>query len=52
LNPPGGSASSPLRASRRSLFDELFREDGQTLSALEQRLPMTCIGVMKHLRVL
>ena len=37
---------------RRSLLDELFREDGQTLSALEQRLPMTRFGVMKHLRVL
>jgi uncharacterized protein YndB with AHSA1/START domain len=37
---------------RRSLLDELFTQDGQTLSALEQRLPMTRIGVMKHLRVL
>src|SRR6201994_3516772 len=37
---------------RRSLLDELFRQDGQTLSALEQRLPMTRFGVMKHLRVL
>jgi uncharacterized protein YndB with AHSA1/START domain len=37
---------------RRSLLDELFRLDGQTLSALEQRLPMTRFGVMKHLRVL
>src|SRR5712672_871380 len=37
---------------RRSLLDELFKEDGQTLSALEQRLPMTRFGVMKHLRVL
>jgi uncharacterized protein YndB with AHSA1/START domain/DNA-binding transcriptional ArsR family regulator len=37
---------------RRSLLDELFRADGQTLSALEQRLPMTRFGVMKHLRVL
>jgi uncharacterized protein YndB with AHSA1/START domain len=37
---------------RRSLLDELFRRDGQTLSALEQRLPMTRFGVMKHLRVL
>jgi uncharacterized protein YndB with AHSA1/START domain len=37
---------------RRSLLDELFRQDGQTLSALEARLPMTRIGVMKHLRVL
>jgi uncharacterized protein YndB with AHSA1/START domain len=37
---------------RRGLLDELFRKDGQTLSALEQRLPMTRFGVMKHLRVL
>src|SRR3954463_4513736 len=37
---------------RRSLLDELFAEDGQTLSALEQRLPMTRFGVMKHLKVL
>ena len=37
---------------RRTLLDELFRNDGQTLSALEQRLPMTRFGVMKHLRVL
>ena len=35
---------------RRSLLDELFSEDGQTLSALEQRLPMTRFGVMKHLQ--
>src|SRR5947199_5813497 len=37
---------------RRSLLDELFKEDGQTLSTLEARLPMTRFGVMKHLRVL
>jgi uncharacterized protein YndB with AHSA1/START domain len=37
---------------RRSLLDELFAEDGQTLSSLEGRLPMTRFGVMKHLRVL
>jgi uncharacterized protein YndB with AHSA1/START domain len=37
---------------RRSLLDELFERDGQTLSALEQRLPMTRFGVMKHLKVL
>ena len=37
---------------RRSLLDELFNEDGQTLSALEERLPMTRFGVMKHLKVL
>ncbi len=37
---------------RRSLLDELFKEDGQTLGALERRLPMTRFGVMKHLRIL
>ena len=39
-------------ATRRSLLDELFEKDGQTLSALEARIPMTRFGVMKHLRVL
>ena len=37
---------------RRSLLDELFREDGQTLSALEERFSMTRFGVMKHLKLL
>ena len=37
---------------RRRLLDELFKRDGQTLSALERRLPMTRFGVMKHLRLL
>jgi uncharacterized protein YndB with AHSA1/START domain/DNA-binding transcriptional ArsR family regulator len=37
---------------RRELLDELFREDGQTLSALEERFAMTRFGVMKHLKVL
>jgi uncharacterized protein YndB with AHSA1/START domain len=37
---------------RRSLLDELFKEDGQTLGALAGRLTMTRFGVMKHLRVL
>jgi len=37
---------------RRSLLDELFKQDGQSLSVLEQRLPMTRFGVMKHLRLL
>lgn len=37
---------------RRSLLDELFRDDGQTLSALERRFAMTRIGVMKHLKQL
>jgi DNA-binding transcriptional ArsR family regulator len=37
---------------RRGLLDELFEEDGQTLTALEARLPMSRFGVMKHLKVL
>jgi uncharacterized protein YndB with AHSA1/START domain len=37
---------------RRRLLDQLFKKDGQTLGALERRLPMTRFGVMKHLRVL
>src|SRR5450432_370816 len=37
---------------RRSLLDELFEHDGQSLSALEARLPMTRFGVMKHLKLL
>src|SRR5205085_11098068 len=37
---------------RRSLLDELFRADGQTLGALEVRCDMTRFGVMKHLKVL
>src|ERR1017187_5936823 len=37
---------------RRGLLDELFRQDGQTLSALEARFPITRFGVMKHLKQL
>jgi uncharacterized protein YndB with AHSA1/START domain len=37
---------------RRSLLDELFRQDGQTLNALEERFAMSRFGVMKHLRQL
>jgi uncharacterized protein YndB with AHSA1/START domain len=37
---------------RRDLLDQLFKQDGQTLSALEQWVPMTRFGVMKHLKVL
>jgi DNA-binding transcriptional ArsR family regulator len=37
---------------RRELLDQLFEQDGQTLSALEERLPMSRFGVMKHLKVL
>jgi uncharacterized protein YndB with AHSA1/START domain/DNA-binding transcriptional ArsR family regulator len=37
---------------RRSLLDELFRKDGQSLSSLEERFSMTRFGVMKHLKQL
>ncbi len=37
---------------RRSLLDELFRQDGQTLHALEEHFSMTRFGVMKHLKQL
>jgi uncharacterized protein YndB with AHSA1/START domain len=37
---------------RRSLLDELFRADGQTLHELEARFDMTRFGVMKHLKQL
>ena len=37
---------------RRSLLDDLFREDGQTLGALADRFSMSRIGVMKHLNLL
>jgi uncharacterized protein YndB with AHSA1/START domain/DNA-binding transcriptional ArsR family regulator len=37
---------------RRRLLDALFREDGQTLSALEGRFAMSRFGVMKHLKQL
>ena len=37
---------------RRRLLDKLFKKDGQTSSALEQRMPMTRFGVMKHLKLL
>ena len=37
---------------RRDLLDALFADDGQTLSQLESRVPMTRFGVMKHLRLL
>src|SRR5215210_3170762 len=39
-------------STRRSLLDELFERDGQTLSSLEAGLPMTRFGVMKHLKLL
>jgi uncharacterized protein YndB with AHSA1/START domain len=37
---------------RRSLLDELFRQDGQTLHGLEDHFHMTRFGVMKHLKQL
>jgi uncharacterized protein YndB with AHSA1/START domain/DNA-binding transcriptional ArsR family regulator len=37
---------------RRALLDALFKQDGQALSALEEGLPMTRFGVMKHLKLL
>jgi DNA-binding transcriptional ArsR family regulator len=37
---------------RRELLDRLFAEDGQTLKALEEGVPMSRYGVMKHLRLL
>jgi len=37
---------------RRELLDELFRQDGQTLTELEARFAMTRFGVMKHLKLL
>ena len=37
---------------RRSLLDELFHEDGQTLNALVARFELTRFGVMKHLKLL
>jgi DNA-binding transcriptional ArsR family regulator len=37
---------------RRRLLDELFARDGQALTELEEGLPMTRFGVMKHLRIL
>ena len=39
-------------ATRRQLLDLLFLKDGRSLSELEEHLPMTRFGVMKHLKVL
>jgi len=39
-------------STRRSLLDQLFRKDGQTLGALQERFRMTRFGVMKHLKQL
>ena len=38
--------------SRRLLLDRLFERDGQSLVELQEHLPMTRFGVMKHLRLL
>jgi uncharacterized protein YndB with AHSA1/START domain/DNA-binding transcriptional ArsR family regulator len=37
---------------RRSLLDELFRQDGQSLNALTARFELSRFGVMKHLKLL
>jgi DNA-binding transcriptional ArsR family regulator len=37
---------------RRELLDRLYARNGQTLTALEGKLPMSRFGVMKHLKVL
>jgi DNA-binding transcriptional ArsR family regulator len=37
---------------RRELLDRLRERDGQSLSALEEGVPMSRFGVMKHLKVL
>src|SRR4051794_32291382 len=37
---------------RRFLLDQLFAQDGRTLSDLESAVDMTRFGVMKHLRIL
>ena len=37
---------------RRFLLDLLFEHEGRTLTELEQKVAMTRIGVMKHLRIL
>src|SRR5690349_20979214 len=39
-------------STRRELLDRLRERDGQSLSGLEEGLPMSRFGVMKHLRVL
>jgi len=37
---------------RRGLLDALLEEEGQSMTALGDALPMTRFGVMEHLRVL
>jgi DNA-binding transcriptional ArsR family regulator len=52
----GGGVEPVFKAlsdeTRRELLDELFRRDGQTLSALAGRFEMTRPAVAKHLRLL
>jgi DNA-binding transcriptional ArsR family regulator len=52
----GGGMDEVFKAladpTRRQLLDELYKRDGQTLTELESRLPMSRFGVMKHLKVL
>ena len=50
--PVGDTGRALADPTRRELLDGLFRADGQTLTALEARFPMTRFGVMKHLKVL
>src|SRR3954447_7145696 len=56
MEQPGEELSEVFKAladpTRRSLLDELFSKDGQTLSALEAHFPITRFGVMKHLKQL
>ena len=37
---------------RRFLLDQLFVQDGRTLTALESAVDMSRFGVMKHLKIL
>jgi Helix-turn-helix domain len=41
---------APADPTLRGLPDEVFREDGQTFSAREERFSRTRFAVMKHLR--
>src|SRR4029453_7927 len=52
VGPLDGVFKALADPTRRQLLDELFERDGQTLSELEARLPMTRFGVMKHPNVL
>ena len=52
MTPVDGVFRALADPTRRSLLDELFRRDGQTLGELEARFEMTRFGVMKHLKLL